>query len=289
MSRRRKAFDESLDINNLTYMQYLNRLTELSISMFEWKNLPETMDSRFLEMTLFRDGKAVFFEDDVIGDVCLQCATQGKFDIYRVPEQRRAYSANGYQKSLDNKNSVIVYNNMIRTNSLLDVRMFATRLYNLDRIIDINANAQKTPVLIQCSEGERLTLENLYKEFDGNAPVIKADKNLDLNSLKVLKTDAPYIADKLYSLKAQYWNEALTYLGISNVSFQKKERLISDEVSRSMGSTLASRYSRLNARRQGAEMYNAMRGTNIQVDYREDYRELEDVRSDVNEGDNSNE
>lgn len=109
--------------------------------------------------------------------------------------------------------------------------MFARRLYNLDRIIDINANAQKTPVLVQASEKQRLVLLNVYKEFDGNAPVIFGDKNLDINGLKVFSTNAPYNCDKLYQLKTQVWNEALTYLGISNVNIQKKERLITPAAS----------------------------------------------------------
>lgn len=152
--------------------------------------------------------------------------------------------------------------------------MFARRLYNLDRIIDVNANAQKTPVLVQGTEKQRLTLLNLYKEFEGNAPFIFGDKNLDLNALKVLKTDAPYVCDKLYTLKTQIWNEALTYLGISNINIQKKERLITDEVTRNQGGTIASRYSRLESRRQAVEKINAMFGTNIEVNYREDFQQV---------------
>ena len=118
---------------------------------------------------------------------------------------------------------------------------------------------------------------NLYKEYDGNAPVILADKTLDIgNVIKSVKTDAPLVADKIYTLKTQLWNEALTALGISNVSFQKKERLISDEVTRSMGGTIASRWSRLEARQKAADEINKMFGLNIEVSFREDYREADD-------------
>jgi hypothetical protein len=163
-----------------------------------------------------------------------------------------------------------------KANNKEDIEMFARRLYNLDRAIDVNANAQKTPVLIQCEEQQRLTMKNLYKEYDGNSPVIYGDKNLNPKGLAVLKTDAPYVADKLYSLKTQIWNEALTYLGISNLNVQKKERLVSDEVVRSMGGTIASRYSRLQSRREAVEKINAMFGTEIEVNYRDDFREADD-------------
>ena len=279
MGRRRKTnFEESLSMNNYTYMQYAYRLMELSISMFEWKNLPEGVDERFLEMVLFTDGHAVFFKDDELGDyLALQCLINGKLNVYRIPINRRAFAVNGYQKKLTDKDSVIIFNNMLHTNSWLDVKMFAKRLYNLDRIIDVNANAQKTPILIKGNEQQRLTLTNLYKEYDGNAPVIFADKSLDMNALQVLSTQAPYVADKIYQLKTQIWNEALTYLGISNVSFQKRERMVSDEVTRSQGGTVASRYSRLNARRQACEQINKMFGLNIECDFREDYQFSEEV------------
>lgn len=278
MSRRKRdrEFWESADLNNAAYIQYYDRLTELSISMFEWRNLPDTVDPRFLELTLFANGMAVFFkeEDDYLA---LQCAISGPLDVYRIPVRRRAYAVNGFNRELDNKNSVIIYNNMLHKNSMLDVRMFARDLYNLDRAISVNANAQKTPILIRCAENERLSLENVYMNYDGNKPVIFADKQLNPNALTVLKTDAPYVADKLYALKTQKWNEALTYLGISNVNITKRERLITDEVTRNQGGTIASRYSRLESRRQACKQINKMFGLDIQCDYREDYQEIVDA------------
>lgn len=275
--RKHDIFDESMVLNNLTYRQYLNRLTELAISMFEWKNLPDTVDARYLELHLFETGCMVYFKDEVIGDLCLDCIVNGRLDVYGNPLLRRAYSGyNNYQKLLKYNNSVIIWNNYLHSNSILDVEMFARRLYNIDRIIDVNANAQKTPVLLQGTEKQRLTLLNLYKEYDGNAPFIFGDKNLDLNSLKALSTNAPYVCDKLYQLKTQIWNEALTYLGISNINIQKKERLITDEVTRNQGGTIASRYSRLESRRQAVEKINDMFGTNIEVNYREDFQQVGD-------------
>lgn len=275
--RKHDIFDESMVLNNLTYRQYLNRLTELAISMFEWKNLPDTVDARYLELHLFETGCMVYFKDEVIGDLCLDCIVNGRLDVYGNPLLRRAYSGyNNYQKLLKYNNSVIIWNNYLHSNSILDVEMFARRLYNIDRIIDVNANAQKTPVLLQGTEKQRLTLLNLYKEYDGNSPFIFGDKNLDLNSLKALSTNAPYVCDKLYQLKTQIWNEALTYLGISNINIQKKERLITDEVTRNQGGTIASRYSRLESRRQAVEKINDMFGTNIEVNYREDFQQVGD-------------
>lgn len=284
MGKRDREFWESSIRNNATFVQYYNRLTELSISMFEWQNLPDSVDERFMELALFSNGMAVFFRDDELGDfLALRVMINGGFNVYRIPIHRRAYADNGYNKQLTIKDSVIIYNNLIHTNSMLDVRLFAEKLAELDRTIQVNARAQKTPVLIQCDENQRLTMMNLYKEYDGNAPVIFGDRNLNANGITVLKTDAPYNADRLYQLKTQIWNEALTYLGISNITIAKKERMITDEVARTQGGVVASRYSRLESRRQACRQINNMFGLNVWVDYREDFQDSEkSVMSEVN-------
>lgn len=277
MGRRNKSKDNSIfndtaRLNNLTYEQYVDRLTELAVSMFEWRNLPETIDPRYIEMALFLNGCVVYFRDEVIGDLCLDCVAQGNFDVYGYPIRRRAYSRyNHYQKNLNVDDSVIIWNNFLRKNNVLDMQMFSRRLANLDRIIDVNANAQKTPVMVTATEKQRLTMLNLYMKYDGNEPFIFGDANLDLNGLKVLQTEAPYVAQDIYQLKTEIWNEALTYLGISNVNITKRERLITDEVTRNQGGTVASRYSRLESRREAVKKINEMFGTNIEVNYREDF------------------
>lgn len=269
----------SLNDNEFSAIYYLNRLTELAMSMFEWKNLPKSIDYRFLEYILFYDGKALFSKDDGLDEMIVtKCSMSGKMNFYRVPRDRRAYADNGYQRQLTDKDSIVCFNNMLRQPCYPAMVFYAKKLWRIDRTIDINLNAQKTPVLVEASEDERLTMKNVYMQYDGNQPVIFGSKNMGLaDNLKVFKTDAPYICDKLMDLKNQTWNEALTYLGISNLNIQKKERLVADEAIRQMGGTIASRQSRLEMRRQACEEVNDMFGTDIWVDYREDYRELDET------------
>lgn len=264
------SFWRSAAKNDASFMQYYNRLTELSISMFNWENLPDSVDARFMELALFSDGMTVFFKDDVLGFLCLRCMIGGRLNVYQIPEERRAYASNGYNQPLDSSNSVIIFNNLLHTNALMEVENYALRLANLDRSIDVNSNAQKTPLLLICDEQQRLTLKNLYMKYEGNEPVIYGDKNLNPNSIQSIQTGAPYVADKLYQLKTQIWNEALTYLGVHNINVIKKERLITDEVERNQGGTIASRYSRLEARRQACKQINEMFGLDIWCSYRGD-------------------
>lgn len=265
-----------------TYGQYMAILKQIAISMFEWKKLPDSVDARYLEIALFYDGAGLYFNDEVMGNLALNMIFNGEFSVYGEPVSRRAFSRyNQYQKILDKNDSVIIWNNLDRTPTYPIIDMFARRLYNIDRTIDVNVNAQKTPTLIRCDEKQRLTLVNAYKEMDGNSPVIYADKSFDPSSITTLKTDAPYVADKLYELKSNLWNEALTYLGIPNANVMKRERLIKDEVLRSLGGTMANRYSRLQARQEAVEKINKMFGTNIEVGIKEEIEDIGNVDGDV--------
>lgn len=272
MAKRRNQTSENIVNATTAFTKYYNHLVELAISSFEWKGLPDTIDERFMELGLFERGQMLFFEDEDIGFLCLHSTLGGQLDIYNNPIQRRAYASNGYSAWRDKSNSVLIYNNFLRQPSYLGMRQFATRLADLEAAIDVNCKAQKTPVMIRCDENQRLSLVNLYMQYEGNYPFIFGEKALASTPLESVQTGAPFVADRLYQIKMQIWNEAMTELGISNISYQKKERLVSDEVQRNMGGTIASRYSRLEMRRQAAAQINDMFGLDITVDFREDFK-----------------
>lgn len=257
-------------LNNATFLDYFFRLEELALNMFEWKNLPDTVDERFLELALFEHGFAIYFNDEELGNLALNCMIGGKLNVYRVPTKRVAYATNGYNKNLNENDSVIIFNNRLRQPSAFTVYLFAERLYEIQRAIDVNVKAQKTPIAILCDEHERLSYENLYKKYDGNEPLIIGAHSLDLNNIKSLNTTSPYVADKLFVLKRQTWNEALTFFGIENSSTEKKERLVTEEVISNMGGVEAQRYIMLNSRRDAADKINKMFGTNIEVNFRQE-------------------
>ena len=281
MARRNKYGSKQDRLNmaeNMTsFIKYRNHLMMLAMSMFDWENLPETIDKRFMERTLYMRGASVFFKDDDLGYLCLPVAWAGPFDVYTNPKEYYAYSTSGYKsRILNEENSVIIWNNYLRTPSCYTVEFDAKRLADLEQAIDINCKAQKTPVLILCSENERQTMLNLYGKYEGNEPFIFGEKDLNVKGVTALNTGAPFVADKLYQMKMQVWNEALTELGISNISYQKKERLVSDEVIRNMGGTIASRYTRLEMRRDGVDKINELFGLDIEVSYRDDFRQTDD-------------
>ena len=228
-----KENEMSMLTNNATYIDYLNRLRLLATSLFTWENLDEVAGfgaSRFLEQSLFDNGRACFVKDDELGFMVLKVNPSDKLNVYNLPTRVMAWSI-GYEKNYDFDDVVYIMNNELQLPTSQTINLIAYRLYETERTIDTNLIAQKTPILIEGDTKTILTLKNVYMQYSGNTPFIFGNKQFDIsNKLNVLKTDAPYLIDKLTIHKHELWNEALTYLGIDNANTDKKERLITDEV-----------------------------------------------------------
>ena len=228
-----KENEMSMLTNNATYIDYLNRLRLLATSLFTWENLDEVAGfgaSRFLEQSLFNNGRACFVKDDELGFMVLNVNPSDKLNVYNLPTRVMAWSI-GYEKNYDFDDVVYIMNNELQLPTSQTINLIAYRLYETERTIDTNLIAQKTPILIEGDTKTILTLKNVYMQYSGNTPFIFGNKQFDIsNKLNVLKTDAPYLIDKLTIHKHELWNEALTYLGIDNANTDKKERLITDEV-----------------------------------------------------------
>ena len=245
--RRRKAtpnqkFKDSLYLNDETYMDYLNRFRRIALSMFEWVNLPKTMNSRYLEECLFFNGQASLLYDKKYGFINTKCAGNGYVNIYGLPSKLHCFSysfqtdrnlyvgLNTLNESKEDEECILVMNNWERVPTAGSMELFAYRLYLAQRTCDVNISSQRYPVMVVGDEKQRLMLENLYSQYDGNQPFIFGNKNqFTGEEMKVLNTSAPYVVDKITEYKKEIFNEALTYLGINNVSVKKKERLTENE------------------------------------------------------------
>lgn len=262
--------NEEIFLNSWTTIDYLNRLKEYALNMFEWINLPKTVDARFIELVLFEEGKINFFQDKLIGFLALRVNESGKQNVYNEFDKKHIYANNGFSRVRNLRNSVTIYNNYLHTPTYTTVNLYAIRLARVTRAIDLNIEAQKTPVLITCPENQKLSLKNVYEQYKGNAPVIYTDSEFNLDSIKVLKTDAPFVVDKLTLYKHDIWNEVMTFLGVNNSNQDKKERLVANEVDANDEQIEQARFNMLDARKDACKKINDMFGLNIDVKFRND-------------------
>lgn len=257
-------------LNAYTTIDYLTRIKEYALNTFKWVNLPKSVDARFIEEQLFEKGKICFFKDKNLGFLCLPVNEDGILNIYNYFNIRRIYASNGFRRTRKISNSVIIYNNYLKTPTFITANLYAIRLSQVQRTIDINLNAQRTPILISCTPQQRLTLKNVYKHYEGNEPVIFADSEFNVDSVRVLNTKAPYLINDLALYKHDLWNEVFTFLGINNANQDKRERLVASEVDANDEQVEQARFNMLDARLDACKLINDMFGLDISVKFRND-------------------
>ena len=294
MFRNNYKFLDSSILNDATFIDYLDRFRKVALSVFEWVNLPKSMNAMYLEKCLYYNGQASLLKDRNYGFINTKCCSNGKINIYGYPTSLNCYSFeynttrklytgledNITDEERENKeynDCILVQNNCERTPTAGSMELFAYRLYEAEQTAFVNIRAQKTPVLLLVDEHSRLTVENMFSQIDGNRPAIYGNKdNIDPNNYKALKIDAPFIADKIMDYKKEIWNEALTFLGINNIMVDKKERLITDEANSNNELINMNLQSYLAPREEACRQFNekfGFSGTNKEISVR--------VRSDL--------
>lgn len=293
------AFRDAMLLNNQTYIDYLERMKKICLSMFEWQNLPASCNARFLEMCLYYNGQATFLYDDNYGYINTLCADGGYINIYGLPTELNCYSFRFNQRrSLymtdtgeeKGKECILVMNNYERIPTASTIELFAYRLAEAQRTADVNIKSQRTPILITTDQKQYFTLKKMYEEYDGNTPAIFADKNvITPDALKAMKTDAPFIVNDIMDYKVKIWDEFLTFMGLNNLA-EKKERLITNEANSNNEvvnlNLQALLIPRKEACRQFNEKYGLMGDKAIDVKVRSDLyniiKQYESITSDYN-------
>ena len=263
MSRKKPTVNDLMR-DKLFHLTY-ERFKHLALNRFEWNNLPKGMKPYHIEQALYSNGRAIFVNDDMLGFLCLPCNPDGHMNVYGEFLKYRAIGL-GYDKSFDVDDCVLIRNNvsMCPSNDLIQV--YTNRIVEIEKTIMTNISQQKTPYIVACNERDLLTLKNLFHKVSDGDPVIYADKQLQLETLNVHLTNAPYVADKLLLHKHEVENELLTLLGINNANRDKKERLITDEVNANNEFTLLNIDHMLRLRQEAAKEINEKYGLNITVE-----------------------
>jgi hypothetical protein len=263
---------ESMHMNNWQYRMYYEMIEQMACAIYRWEGVPVEIDERFLELTLFNRGLSVFFHDDEYDKYfSLMGAPSGSINMYQNPTSYIAYGTNGFRRNLSMFDCVPIWNNYLRRPDINAMRIYARRLADIDRTVDVNLYAQKTPILLVVPESMRLTAQNLVKQYSGNEPVIMGNEGLfDPSAFTYLSPEAPYLVDKLLEAKMTVWSEVMTYFGIQNTNIQKSERVQSAEVNANNGQIEANRLIRIKCRRMACKEINRRYGLEMWCDMDKD-------------------
>ena len=240
--------------NLTTFDSRLEQLQLAAVSRIEW-GFPDTVDSLYVERELFFNGRVVsFIADNSL--VALAGFGASKPNLYGIPLQRIVTAKNGFTATLDNENSVIIYNNTLKRPTAPLAIEYATRLATLDRIIEINANAQKVPFIVRTTKESELSVRNAFASIDNMEDFISVTDDFRQDAIQVLKSDVPFTGMQIRALQQSILDEYMLRLGIASANTNKAERLITSEVAASNGGLMIYQEAYLAPRRQAAEEIN---------------------------------
>lgn len=267
-------FYKDLGERSLEYQNIFNRYKNMSLNMFRWENLPSNMESRHIEEALFNYGNAMLFKPTAEeigltsssfenGYLILGANCGYNFNVLGDPT---TYIANGYGQTFTRNinDCVICRNNPLSVPSINYIKEFADKMNEVSRSIKANVKQQKFPFIIPCTPENEYTMKTLFdKVVDGDLAIFK-DESLDLSGLKVLDTRVPFVVDKLNEYRFELEREILTFHGLNN-NFEKKERLLTDEVNANNDYIDSNIDLMFNMRKHFCEKANEKYGLNIQV------------------------
>lgn len=283
---RKKLINSQLN-NIKTYNMYFRQCMTLAENVFKFNNLPIFIDVSFMNKTLIKNGAIAFFYDDVLETVlALPFIILGNLDVYGRPLQIQAIGQNGYSRILKKDEFVIMYDNNGQYPIYLDICQYAERLALDTMVSSMNISQQKTPRFWKTSANNERTIKDIVNNVDGLEESIITYKNINLDDTSLVLAPAPFVSDKIDLHKDKIWNEFLRFIGVANLSFQKKERNISDEIQAMQGGTIASRFSRFEPRKRAVELINEKFGQyldgELSVEY---YDSVPSTNDEESEGD----
>lgn len=275
--------------NNMAFSYYYYKLMLIARSLFKWEDLPNNMDERWIEKYLYNSGKCIFYKDPVLGFMVTGFGQQGGINCYGDPTSvypvAENYVYNG-PELINGENCYVVRNNDLMLPNFPIIRQYAFKLTNIDRAIDVNIEATKTPLIVRCSDKQRLSLKNAINQRRDNEPVIWTTDNANIGDMvSTLETNAPVVFPQLQTQKHMILNEVFTDLGINNANMDKKERMVANEVDANDEQVKASEDVMLKTREEACKQINRLFGLNISVKRRklESIPEYKDIIKDEEE------
>ena len=209
--------------NLFTYDQVMANARLLATSRFKWRSEQiEPMDhlSEYIEMLLYLNGPCALFNDNGQWKVRCCVPTGGK----NKKKKKNSFTLTDY----NGNNTVVVNSNderfiQIKNNNdciptSFWIFKYVNRVAKLERTMDLNIDAQKTPYMIETSPEIHLSIQNIFKQIKEMDEVVYVDQKTGIkDNVKVLKLDVPYLVDKLYTQKTNEFNDLLNFLGINTV------------------------------------------------------------------------
>lgn len=286
-----KDFDSLYDVADVKtgYQYWYFKLINILLDMFTWKNLPEGLSSREIELNLIMTGHAVILPKKD-GTLFTPLTSLYGYDEYYQPTH--AVFANpvvvqAHQYKIGEECSVIYNNKLkdslyyIKSDGGLNtfVKRYARLLADIESTIDIySVNARLTSFPVANDGNVMESLKLFFKKLAlgkraiiSDNSIIEEFRNVDINrsNIKDGLNDLLIARDKVLE---QYFRE----IGVKMYN-SKKAQVTDDEVDANTQLLLISKDDMQDARDEGADMTNDLFGTDMipELNPKFDIREVE--------------
>ena len=276
--------------NNFRLGLIYNKYKMLSLNMFRWEGLPQTIESRHIENSLFNYGLCLIVNDDDLGFISVPCNYGAYMNVNNVPTEVITCGFN-YIKTFDyirkDKNKCqLILNNDLAIGNEQYIFDYAQRMFEVENCIRVNINQQKFPWFVNTTPNNKKTMEVMFEKVMNGDPYILGSKD-QIGNVEVLTLNTPYIADKLNAYKYELEREVLSFHGLNN-NFEKKERLLVDEVNSNNDFIDRNVEIMYRQRQLACESLNKKFGWNVRViNLNEEVKESQKLKLDNMEGNNN--
>ena len=273
------------------FFSYYIELLNKAINVFEWKNVPDNIDTDTLETILFRCGDVAFFKYN--DTFYISHGNQSGEMTYNFTPEKYLVS-NPYIEKGKNFNlspdidSVIIYNTPVdkyislkssfneiikRTAGILSDNLSSLNCLQINTRVQTIVTADNSNV----AKSAEMKLKDLY---DGKPySVITSNLASNINIDDKSNANSKNIAD-LIDLNNYEYAQYLHALGIESNENNKKSRMIVDELKDNNYECLHNLHILLDSRKKAVEKINRLFNLNISVDIKPHLKEKEKEEKD---------
>lgn len=240
-----------------------------AVSIFEYEDLPDTVNRDYLETTLMSRGNVTWINDNEGNLRALYGAAYG-FDCYGFPTTAEiANPVLGTIRGTFHLDAVWMRNNIYALPVQDKIFEYAMQLAQLDTNLKVNLDNLKTTTIFAVDNDAQATqVKDIYKKIVSGEPGLIVGDNLDFlseNKVNVFSSNIQYLGTQFLADRRTIINDFLTLFGINNIALEKKERLITGEVDSNDQELEINKYFWLKPREDAIAEVNKIFGTNIKV------------------------
>ena len=276
-------------LNNVQGYEKLTKMQQIEVQLFiyvfgiineqfKWEGLPKEIKPHNLEKVLNMYGQGVLFK---VGEDYAFCnaVNTNMLNIYGEPVEVQPVAINGYtfdrvnvnthlgdKGEIKEQNAVLFKNNLTSTPTYAMVKPMVEELAFIWESKGINAGLSRVKVLLHANKNNASAIKQQIKSILGSStmiPVVSEKTNI-LNEIEKLDFNVEYTPDLYWEDFDKTFATLCQWLGITtNLSQNKKERLIVSEVESNDELTTISEDARLSFRKLGCEQAKELFGLEL--------------------------